>query len=331
LSKKRPPLRLAKKITIVIAALTLLVSLFFWVDTQTSLFSKPADYAAEVDSVQSNLSSPKPIFLYGLEVTKYIVVKDVVKRNERFFELFKDAYVPPLIMQQLHTLPRHEFDFRKVAAYKNYTLIHSNDSLKTAHALVYEASPIDYVIFYLKDSLRIEAKQKEIVVEEKSIAGQIQSTLSETIEELDISPELTNKFVDIFGWKVDFQRLQKGDQFKLIYEEKSVEGKPYAIGDILGIYFEHFGKGYYAFPFDQGDGLDYFDEEGNSLRKALLKYPIEFTRISSRYSHSRFHPVVKVFRPHLGTDFAAPAGTPIRSVGDGPWRKHNTKQIMVTM
>jgi murein DD-endopeptidase MepM/ murein hydrolase activator NlpD len=317
LSKKRPPLRLAKKITIVIAALTLLVSLFFWVDTQTSLFSKPADYAAEVDSVQSNLSSPKPIFLYGLEVTKYIVVKDVVKRNERFFELFKDAYVPPLIMQQLHTLPRHEFDFRKVAAYKNYTLIHSNDSLKTAHALVYEASPIDYVIFYLKDSLRIEAKQKEIVVEEKSIAGKIQSTLSETIEELDISPELTNKFVDIFGWKVDFQRLQKGDQFKLIYEEKSVEGKPYAIGDILGIYFEHFGKGYYAFPFDQGDGLDYFDEEGNSLRKALLKYPIEFTRISSRYSHSRFHPVVKVFRPHLGTDFAAPAGTPIRSVGDG--------------
>ncbi|MFM7487580.1 MAG: M23 family metallopeptidase, partial [Cytophagales bacterium] len=83
------------------------------------------------------------------------------------------------------------------------------------------------------------------------------------------------------------------------------------------IYFEHFGSKYYAFPFDQGEGLDYFDNAGNSLRKALLKYPIEFTRISSRYSMSRFHPVVKVFRPHLGTDFAAPTGTPIRSVGDG--------------
>jgi Membrane proteins related to metalloendopeptidases len=134
---------------------------------------------------------------------------------------------------------------------------------------------------------------------------------------MDISVDLTNKFVDIFAWQVDFQRLQKGDQFKLIYEENLVEDKPIGIGKILGIYFEHSGNGFYAFPFDQGDGLDYFDDEGNSLRKALLKYPIEFTRISSRYSMNRFHPVVKVFRPHLGTDFAASTGTPIRSVGDG--------------
>jgi murein DD-endopeptidase MepM/ murein hydrolase activator NlpD len=134
---------------------------------------------------------------------------------------------------------------------------------------------------------------------------------------MNISNELTNKFVDIFGWQVDFQHLQKGDRFKLIYEENSVEGQPFSIGKILGIYFEHFGHGYYAFPFDQGEGVDYFDEEGKSLRKALLKYPIEFTRISSRYSFNRFHPVAKVFRAHLGTDFAAATGTPIRSVGDG--------------
>jgi murein DD-endopeptidase MepM/ murein hydrolase activator NlpD len=128
---------------------------------------------------------------------------------------------------------------------------------------------------------------------------------------------LTNKFVDIFAWVVDFQRLQKGDQFKLIYEENLVDENPIGVGRILGVYFEHSGSGYYAFPFDQGDGPDYFDENGNSLRKALLKYPIEFSRISSRYSMHRFHPVVKVFRPHLGTDFAASTGTPIRSVGDG--------------
>jgi murein DD-endopeptidase MepM/ murein hydrolase activator NlpD len=153
--------------------------------------------------------------------------------------------------------------------------------------------------------------------EEKTISGTINSSLSETIRELNISHELTNKFVDIFGWQVDFQRLQKGDRFKLIYQENLVEKKPVNIGKILGIYFEHFDKGYYAFPFDQGDGLDYFDAEGKSLRKALLKYPIEFTRISSRYNLNRFHPVAKVFRAHLGTDFAAPQGTPIRSVGEG--------------
>jgi murein DD-endopeptidase MepM/ murein hydrolase activator NlpD len=163
----------------------------------------------------------------------------------------------------------------------------------------------------------VEVCQREVTTVEKNVTGEIRSSLSETIEEMGISHELTNKFVDIFAWQVDFQRLQKGDKFKLIYEENRVEDRPISVGKILGIYFEHFGNGYYAFPFDQGDGLDYYDEAGKSLRKALLKYPIEFTRISSRYSLSRFHPVVKVFRAHLGTDFAAPTGTPIRSVGDG--------------
>lgn len=136
---------------------------------------------------------------------------------------------------------------------------------------------------------------------------------------MNISNELTNGFVDIFAWQVDFGRLQKGDKFKLIYTEKQVEGKPIGIASIDAIYFEHFGSGYYAFPFDQeatGD-VDYFDEKGNSLRKALLKYPIEFTRISSRFNPNRFHPVAKVFRAHNGTDFAAPTGTPIRAAGDG--------------
>jgi murein DD-endopeptidase MepM/ murein hydrolase activator NlpD len=308
---------LAKKPFVIALVAFVLSILFLWIDNSTSFFSKPADYAAEQDSVMVVAPTPTPVVLYGMEVTHLNVIEDVVRRNERFFELFKNAFVSPKVMQQLHTLSRKEFDFRRVAANKKYMLIHENDSLKSAHALVYEASPIDYVIFYLKDSLRIEAKQKEVVTEEKSIAGRIESSLSETIEELDISHELTNKFVDVFGWQVDFQRLQKGDQFKLIYEEKSVEGKPFAIGNLLAIQFEHFGSNYFAFPFDQGEGIDYFDEKGNSLRKALLKYPIEFTRISSRYSMSRFHPIVKVFRPHLGTDFAAPTGTPIRSVGDG--------------
>jgi murein DD-endopeptidase MepM/ murein hydrolase activator NlpD len=119
------------------------------------------------------------------------------------------------------------------------------------------------------------------------------------------------------AWQVDFQRLSRGDRFKIIYEESVVENRPIAIGAIKALYFEHRLRPYYAFPYDQGSGVDYFDEGGNSLRKALLRYPIEFTRISSRYSGRRFHPVEKKYKPHLGTDFAAPTGTPIRSVGDG--------------
>ncbi len=245
------------------------------------------------------------------------VKEGLVKRNQLFDDLLEGSFVTTEVSKQLSLLPRKVFDFKRVVSSKKYTLISENDSLKTAVALVYEPSPVEYVIFHLKDTLLVESCEREVKTEQKTVAGTITSSLYETIDALNISHELTNKFVDVFGWQVDFQHLQKGDRFKLIFEEHSVDSIPFGVGRILGIYFEHAGHSYYAFPFDQGNGVDYFDEEGNSLRKALLKYPIEFTRISSRYSLSRFHPVVKVFRAHLGTDFAAATGTPIRTVGDG--------------
>lgn len=260
----------------------------------------------------------EPKIVYGMVVhDDHLVIEDKIKRNERLGDILEQYNVPAKLINQLSTLSRQVFDPRKVAANKKYTLICGQDSLKRAKAMVYEPNAIDYIIFKFGDSLEVDVKKREVVTVEKSISGVIQSTLSATIEELGISHELTNRFVDIFGWQVDFQRLQKGDKFKLIYQENQVEGVAIGIKQIDGIYFEHFGSDYYAFPFDQGEGVDYFDEEGNSLRKALLKYPIEFTRISSRYNLNRFHPVQKRFKAHLGTDFAAPTGTPIRTVGDG--------------
>lgn len=307
-----------KRIVFAVCTVALAAGLFFLIDSKTTWFTQPGDYAAEVDSVQHvEREIILPVFMHGMVVNNLHVVEDEVKRNQRFSDLLSGYYVSPAIKQQLNLLPRSVYDFRKISAHKKYTLLVEHDSLQTIKALVYEPNPIDYVVFHLKDSLLVETCQREVDTLQRSISGRIENTLSHTIEALSISHDLTNKFVDIFAWQVDFQRLQKGDQFKLIYEENVVEDKTVGIGRILGVYFEHSGSGYYAFPFDQGDGADYFDDEGNSLRKALLKYPIEFTRISSRYSMNRFHPVVKVFRPHLGTDFAAPTGTPIRSVGDG--------------
>jgi len=291
---------------------------FFWIDYKTSFFSQQGNYVLESDSSHHvEREIVLPVFLHGMVINNLHVVEDEVKRNQRFTDLLSGYTVPPTIMQQLNLLPRSIYDFRKIAAHKKYTLLVEPDSLKTVRAIVYEPNAVDYVVFHLKDSLLVETCQRRVDTLKRQISGRIESTLSHTIEALNISTDLTNKFVDIFAWQVDFQRLQKGDQFKLIYEENLVDEVSIGIGRILGVYFEHSGNGYYAFPFDQGDGEDYFDENGNSLRKALLKYPIEFTRISSRYSKNRFHPVVKVFRPHLGTDFAAPTGTPIRSVGDG--------------
>lgn len=270
-------------------------------------------YSFSPISIQVN----DPRVLYGINVDEYVVIENKVKKNEYLSDILESYNVPVKFVNQVSSIPRNLFDVRKIATNKKYTVICKPDSLKTAKAFIYEPNPIDYIVFTFEDSLWVDVCQREVVIEEKSIAGVIQSSLSQTINEMGISHELTNKFVDIFAWQVDFQRLQKGDVFKLVYEEIQVEGRSIGIRNINGIYFEHFASDYYAIPFDQGNGKDYFDDRGKSLRKALLKYPIEFTRISSRYSGRRFHPVQKIFKPHLGTDFSAPTGTPIRSVGEG--------------
>lgn len=288
----------------------------FLVEKVSRAYFNVGDFAA--DSVMRNeVEIEKPILLYGMTVNHFHVVEDVVRRNQRFVDLLAGYHLTPLHRQQLLNIPRDVFDFRKIAYKRKYVLITEPDSLKSIRALVYESGPLDYYIFHFGDSLRIEEGHYSVEIVEKEVTGVIGSTLAETIAVLGISHELTNRFVDIFAWQIDFQKLQRGDRFKLLYEENRVDGRPMGIGKIHGIHFEHSNKPYYAIPFDQGNGLDYFDQDGNSLRKALLKYPIEFTRISSRYNPRRFHPVAKVFRAHRGTDFAAPRGTPIRSVGDG--------------
>ena len=260
----------------------------------------------------------QPTMLYGVVLPDdHLVIEDKFKRNQFLGEILEEYNVPAKLINQVSMLSRKIFDPRKITPNSKYTLICNRDSITQAKAMVYEPNAIDYIVFKFDDSLSVNVGQREVTTLEKSVSGIIHSNLSETMEKLGMPADLTNRFVDIFGWQVDFQRLQDGDKFKLIYEEQQVDGTSIGIGKISAIYFEHYDYPYYAFPFDQGDGVDYFDEDGKSLRKALLKYPIEFTRISSRYNKHRFHPVQKRWKAHLGTDFAAPTGTPIRSVGDG--------------
>lgn len=292
------------------ALVSLVVTVFFYYKSES------------IDTLASDEPVPvvqhySPATLYGMSIDNKIVIEEKIKRNEFLGDILHQYNVPAKLVHQIASLPRHIFDVRKVAPNKKYTLICEQDSLMRAKAMVYEPNALEYIILTFGDSLTVDVCQREITIVEKGVSGVIYSSLSQTIEELNITHELTNKFVDIFAWVVDFQRLQVGDKFKILYEEIQVEGNPVGIEKINGIYFQHIGSDYYAYPFDQGDGLDYFDEQGKSLRKALLKYPIEFTRISSRYNPNRFHPVQKRWKAHLGTDFAAPTGTPIRAVGDG--------------
>ncbi|MGK7391208.1 MAG: peptidoglycan DD-metalloendopeptidase family protein [Candidatus Cyclobacteriaceae bacterium M2_1C_046] len=291
-------------------------AIFYLIPTK---FSSPviADSSETIVEDTIPVIPHEPQYLYGIPIDSLVIVEDKVKRNESLASILSAYNVPHITIHDLAQQAKDIFDVRKIAPNKKYTLFFSPDSVPQAKSLVYEASALEYVVFHFGDSIKVDRQQKEIEVVEKEISGVIEQSLAATISELGVSPALTDKFADVFGWQVDFQRLQKGDRFKLIYEDLIVEGKSVGIGEIKGIYFEHFNNPYYAVPYDQDEGMDYFDEEGNSLRKALLKYPIKFTRISSRYTKNRFHPVQKRYKAHLGTDFAAPTGTTIRSVGDG--------------
>lgn len=309
---------MVKKFFGFIIILTLAVGVLFF-----NKYYNPSLATAEVVAVPDSTENfvvevKEPKMLYGMVLQDdHVVIEDKIKRNQFLGDILEEYNVPAKLIHQVSQLSRKIFDPRKITPNTKYTLICNQDSLTQAKAFVYEPNAIDYIIFRFDDSLSVDVGQREVTTIERNVSGIIQSSLSQTMESLGMPAQLTDRFVDIFGWQVDFQRLQPGDKFKLIYEEQQVEGITIGISKINGIYFEHFDNPYYAFPFDQGDGLEYFDEDGKSLRKALLKYPIQYTRISSRFNRNRFHPVQKRYKAHLGTDFAAPTGTRIRSVGDG--------------
>ncbi len=305
-----------RRIAAALSVLTLLVAIVYFVRIrENEIKFQEKQEIVYVDSVKEEIVEPKK--LYGIVVDDMDVLEDKVKRNQNISEILAPYNINPRKIHELAEASKAVFDVRRLAANKKYTLIYKSDSLPKAKALIYEPNPIDYVVFNLQDSISVELKKKEVEFVERAISGEITASLAETMDKIGASRQLTNEFVDIFAWQIDFQRLQKGDRFKLIYEDKLVNGQSVGVGDIKGIYFEHFGNPYNAIAFEQENGLEYFDEKGESLRKALLKYPIKFTRISSRYSGRRFHPVQKRWKAHRGTDFAAPKGTEIRSVGEG--------------
>lgn len=257
----------------------------------------------------------RPKTLYGINVDNKVVIEEVVKPNENLSSILSNYEVSAQEIDLLAQKAKGVFDLRKINAHRNYKLICTQDSI--ALFMIYEPNKIEYVVFDLSDSTNVYMGMKEVSTLESTITGTISTSLYEAMIESGASPQLVDYVADIFGWQLDFTRLQVGDQYKIIYLQKLVEGEVADLGPVLAAEFVHEGNPFYAVRYNQGNGPDYFDEKGRSLRKAFLKYPVKFTRISSRYSGKRFHPVLKRFKSHLGTDYAAPRGTPIRAAGEG--------------
>ncbi len=254
---------------------------------------------------------------YGLSVDSLKEVKGIVEKHQTLSDLLLPHNVSFQRISDIAHMSKDTFDVRKINYGKNYTVYSHIDSVEHINYFVYEKDPINYVVFDLRDSIVVYNGQKEVTIKQRSVSGVITQSLYGTLQEKNVSDLLAIRLSEVYAWQIDFYAVQKGDNFRVLFNEKFVDGEFVGIGDVIAATFQHAGKDFYAFRYKQDNKEEFFDDKGNSLRKAFLKAPLKFTRISSRYSRRRFHPVLKRYRAHLGIDFAAPIGTPVQAVGDG--------------
>lgn len=269
---------------------------------------------AETDTL---LPPPPPALMYGLPVDSFQITDGTVRPNQHLSHILSDFGVGMGMIDQIARESKEIFDVRKIRGGNRYAIFQTPDSMANARYFIYENSATDYYVFELFDSLKVYRGEKEIETKLRTGHGEIQSSLWNTMKDNGLDPMLALRLSDIYAWSIDFYAIQKGDRFRVIYDEMFVDSASIGIGNIYAVQFDHAGTENYAFRFFQDDRFDYFDEQGQSLRKAFLKSPLEFARISSRFSHSRLHPVLRIRRPHHGVDYAAPKGTPVRTIGDG--------------
>lgn len=285
-----------------------------------SLF-KPSGIVFEQEPVVTlsnfvEIKEDQSIDEYGLH--EYLLTSTgFVKKNESLYTILNSYDVEARVIQQLDVASRGLFESKSIKPGQKY-LVYKHPNTQNINRFILHLNLVDYIVFDWSSDVNVFKGAKEIEKVQVVTEGIIISSLYEALLVNGDNPILGNKLSDIFGWQVDFFNLKPNDSYSLIYEQQYVEGEPFGIGEIIAANFSHNGTDYDAYYFETHERSGYFNQFGESIQKALLKAPFKYSqRISSGYSHSRFHPVLKKRMPHYGIDYAAPLGTPVISVGDG--------------
>lgn len=254
---------------------------------------------------------------YGLPLADYKIDKDILKSGQNLSDILAAKNIPA---ETIHTINQHTegiFDVRSMRVGQPCIFYMSNDSSQTLKYLVYEHTPIEYVVVDFDNNLRVSKGERPTTWIQNQIKGKVESSLWVSLQQQQKPPMLAMIMSDIFGWTIDFFDLQKDDEYRIIYQQQFVDSTALPKFRICAASFKQADSLYYAIPFTQDKEELYYNDKGNSLEGAFLKAPLDFYRITSRFTNRRFHPVLKRYRAHHGVDYAAPTGTPVYSIGSG--------------
>lgn len=267
---------------------------------------------------------PKPEILvkaFGFTLNNFDVVNDTLVSGDTFGSILAKNNLGDRKVHEIVLKIKDTFDIRKIQIGKPYTILRAKDQTKAIQAFIYQPDKLSYFVVDFRDSVSVYKKVKPVTLRRRTIVGELNGSLSEALDKQKVEASFATRISKVYAWSIDFFKLQKGDQFAITFTERFINDSIYdGVENLEAAFFEYKGKIIYAFPFvqDVASGKkDYYDEEGKVLKNFFLKAPLKFSRISSKFSPRRFHPVQQVWKAHKGTDYAAPQGTPIMTTASG--------------
>ncbi len=253
---------------------------------------------------------------FGYDVSGYFFTDLELKADQFLGDLLYYEGISFDKIAKLEEKSKDIYSVRKLKAGKYLTFVRP-DSCSTPCSFVYQPDPYGYVVYSLEDSLDVKYVEKEVVAHVETASGTVTSSLWNAMIDNGLQPAVIDMMEDALSSAVDFYHAQKGDRFKLVFERNYIDGEAIGVGKLLGAYYENDYGQHYAVRYKSDNYEGYFDLEGRATKRAFLRAPVKFSRISSRYNRNRLHPIKGRRIPHLGTDYAAPYGTPIHAVANG--------------